>query len=209
MPPHEASPEEAPYFDALRAYADREPGRFHVPGHKGGPGADPGLVEAIGERALAMDIPALIDGIDAGAEPTPYQQAQALAAEAWGAQRTWFITGGASQCNHILCMALAHRGRDVVVQRNCHSSTIDGLVLSGLRPSFMAPELDEELRIAHTVTPETLDRALTETPDAVAALVVSPTYFGAVADVAGQAEVAHAHGVPLVVDEAWGAHLAF
>jgi arginine decarboxylase len=199
----------APYLDALRAYADREAGRFHVPGHKGGAGADPGLVEAIGERSLEMDIPALIEGIDAGPEPTPYQQAQQMAAEAWGAQRTWFITGGASQCNHVALMALAHLGRDIVVQRNCHSSTIDGLVLSGLRPAFMAPELDAELRIAHTVTPETLDRALSENPGAVAASVVSPTYFGAVADVAGQAEVAHRHGVPLLVDEAWGAHLAF
>jgi lysine decarboxylase len=201
--------ERAPYLEALRAYADRDAGRFHVPGHKGGEGADPGLVEALGRRALAMDIPALIEGIDAGPEPTPFQQAQALAAHAWGARRTWFVTGGASQCNHAICMALAHLGSEVVVQRNCHSSTIDGLVLSGLRPTFMAPELDPELRIAHTVTPETLDAALTATPGAVAALVVSPTYFGAVADVAGQAEVAHAHGVPLVVDEAWGAHLAF
>jgi arginine/lysine/ornithine decarboxylase len=209
--PEPAAPEPstAPYLEALRAYADREAARFHVPGHKGGPGADPGLVEAIGERALEMDIPALIEGIDAGPEPTPYAQAQALAAEAWGAERTWFVTGGASQCNHVACMALAHVGREVVVQRNCHSSTIDGLVLSGLRPTFMAPELDAELRIAHTVTPETLEAALSATPGAVAAMVVSPTYFGAVADVAGQAEVAHAHGVPLIVDEAWGAHLAF
>jgi lysine decarboxylase len=207
--PQTPDPATAPYLDALRAYADRDPGRFHVPGHKGGSGADTGLVKAIGERALEMDIPALIEGIDTGREPTPFQQAQALAAEAWGAQRTWFITGGASQCNHVACMALAHRGHLVVVQRNCHSSTIDGLVLSGLRPTFMAPELDAELRIAHTVTPDTLDAALRATPDAVAALVVSPTYFGAVADVAGQAEVAHRHGVPLIVDEAWGAHLAF
>jgi arginine decarboxylase len=199
----------APYLEALRAYADRDAGRFHVPGHKGGPGADLGLVEAIGERALEMDIPALIEGIDAGPEPTPFAQAQALAAEAWGAERTWFLTGGASQCNHVACMALAHLGRDVVVQRNCHSSTIDGLVVSGLSPTFMAPELDSELRIAHTVTPETLDAALAATPGAVAAMVVSPTYFGAVADVAAQAEVAHRHGVPLLVDEAWGAHLAF
>ncbi|HEX4733239.1 MAG TPA: aminotransferase class I/II-fold pyridoxal phosphate-dependent enzyme, partial [Thermoleophilaceae bacterium] len=209
--PHTPTPDAAtaPYLDALRAYADREAGRFHVPGHKGGPGADPGLVKAIGERALAMDIPALIDGIDAGAEPTPYQQAQEMAAQAWGAERTWFITGGASQCNHVALMALAHLGHLVLVQRNCHSSTIDGLVLSGMRPVFMPPELDPELRIAHTVTPDTLDQALTATPSAKAALVVSPTYFGAVADVAGQAEVAHSHGVPLIVDEAWGAHLAF
>src|SRR3954466_2694748 len=186
--PATAGPSTAPYLDALRAYADREAGRFHVPGHKGGPGADPGLIEAIGERALQMDIPALIEGIDAGPDPTAYHQAQELAAEAWGAERTWFITNGASQCNHVALMALAHMGHAVVVQRNCHSSTIDGLVLSGLRPTFMAPELDPELRIAHTVTPDTLDRALAENPSAVAALVVSPTYFGAVADVAGAGE---------------------
>jgi lysine decarboxylase len=199
----------APYLDALRAYADRDAGRFHVPGHKGGEGADPGLVDAIGRRALEMDIPALIHGVDGGPEPTPFQQAQSLAADAWGARRTWFVTGGASQCNHVICMALAHLGRTVVVQRSCHSSTIDGLVLSGLRPTFVAPELDPELRIAHCVTPDALDAALAATPDAVAAMVVSPTYFGAVADVRAQADVAHARGIPLIVDEAWGAHLAF
>ncbi len=63
--------EEAPYLEALRAYAARNPGRFHVPGHKGGPAADPALIEAIGAQALALDIPALTQGIDAGPEPTP------------------------------------------------------------------------------------------------------------------------------------------
>jgi lysine decarboxylase len=180
-----------------------------VPGHKGGSGADPGLIEAIGERALALDIPALVEGIDVGAEPTPFQRAQALAAEAWGARRSWFVGGGSSQSNHIALLALAHSGSEIVVQRNAHSSTVDALVLSGLRPHFVAPELDPELHIAHCLTATSLDEALAQTPGAVAATVVSPTYFGAVADVAGLAEVAHAHGVPLVVDEAWGAHLAF
>src|SRR5690242_6641321 len=163
MPPHDDPPEEAPYFDALRAYAAREPGRFHVPGHKGGPGADPELREALGE-ALAIDIPALMPGIDAGPEPTPFQQAQELAAEAWGARRSWFLINGASQGNHVACLALAHSGREVVVQRNVHSSTIDGAVLAGLRPTFVAPELDPELLIAHCLTPESLDAALERTP---------------------------------------------
>jgi arginine decarboxylase len=198
-----------PYLDALRAYAERDPGRFHVPGHKGGPGADPGLREAFGDAALALDIPALVEGIDVGPDPTPFQRAQELAAQAWGARRSWFLVNGASQGNHVALLALAHTGREIVVQRNAHSSTIDALVLSGLRPTFVAPELDPELHLAHCLVPDTLDRALTDAPGAVAATVVSPTYFGAVADVAALAEVAHSHGVPLVVDEAWGAHFPF
>src|SRR5829696_1930769 len=202
--------EEAPYLDALLAYAERHPGRFHVPGHKGGAGADPALVRAIGERALAFDVPSLTYGVDIGpVVPTPFQRAQALAAEAWGAAQTWFLTNGASQANQVAMMALAHLGRDVVVQRNVHSSTVDGLILSGLRPTFVAPELDPDLQVAHCVTPEALDEALRQTPGAVGASVVSPTYFGAVADVPALAEVARTHDVLLIVDEAWGAHFAF
>ena len=200
---------DTPYLDALRAYAARKPGRFHVPGHKGGPGADPELRELFGDQVLELDIPALTYGIDVGDVPTPFQEAQRLASEAWGARRTWWLVNGASQGNHVALLTLGHRGQRVVKQRNAHSSTIDALIMSGLRPTFVAPELDPELHIAHCMTPEALERALGETPEATGATVVSPTYFGAVADVAGLVEVAHAHGVPLIVDEAWGAHLAF
>ena len=151
----------------------------------------------------------MTEGVDIGPEPTPFQQAQLLAAEAWGARRTWFLVNGASQGNHATSMALGHMGERVVVQRNVHSSVIDGLVLNGMRPTFVAPELDPELGIAHGLTPESLAAALDATPGAVAAMVVSPTYFGACADVAALAEVAHSRGVPLIVDEAWGAHLHF
>jgi lysine decarboxylase len=201
--------QQTPYLDALKAYAERHPARLHVPGHKGGDGADAGLIEAIGELALRMDIPALTYGIDVGVIPSPFEQAQQLAAEAWGARRAWFLINGASQGNLSAGLALAHAGDRVVVQRNAHSSTIDSLVLSGMRPTFAAPEVDPELGIAHCLTEETLDRALEQTPGAVGAWVISPTYFGAAANIRGLAEVAHARGVPLVVDEAWGAHMAF
>ena len=209
---------EAPYLDAVVSYVARNPGRFHIPGHKG-TGSDPGLIAALGEAAVLHDVPPSIEGIDVGPEPTPFQRAQRLAAGAWGARRSWFLVNGASGGNHAICMSLAHasgklatgppdRGR-VVVQRNVHSSTIDGLVLSGLRPTFVAPEIDRELGIAHCVTPEALDAALEAEPNAVAAMLVSPTYFGAVARIDELADVAHARDVPLVVDEAWGAHLYF
>ncbi|HEY5977966.1 MAG TPA: aminotransferase class V-fold PLP-dependent enzyme [Solirubrobacterales bacterium] len=198
-----------PYVDALLAYSAREPGRFQVPGHKGGAGGDPAMRELVGEVGLRNDIPSITEGVDIGPEPTPFQQAQLLAAEAWGAARTWFLVNGASQGNHAACLALAHMGENVVVQRNVHSSVIDGLVLNGMRPTFVLPELDDELGIAHGLIPDSLAASLDATPDAVGAMVVSPTYFGACADIAALAAVAHERGIPLIVDEAWGAHLHF
>jgi arginine decarboxylase len=200
---------DTPYLDAVRDYAARDPARLHIPGHKGGPGADSELIAVIGEAALSHDIPGLIWGVDMGPSPTPFERAQELAAAAWGAARAWFLVNGASQGNLAAGLALAHYGDEVVLQRNGHSSTIDALVLSGLRPTFVAPEVDAELGVAHCVLPESLDRALGATPRATAAWIVTPTYFGAVADVRRLVEVAHAHGVPLIVDEAWGAHMAF
>src|ERR671921_420258 len=180
----------APYLDAVVAYAFRGPGRYHVPGHKGGPGADPGFLKAIGPDALAADIPQDIHGIDLGPSPTAYERAERLAAEAFGAARSFFLTNGAAQ-------------------RNSHASVVDGLVLSGGLPSFVAPEYDAELGITHCVTPDALERALRDAPDASAAFLVSPTYYGMAADVAGCAEVAHRAGIPLVVDSSWGPHFGF
>ena len=199
----------APYLDAVVAYGFRGAGRFHVPGHKGGPGADPGLRFALGDRALAVDVPQDMEGIDIGPSPTPFERAERLAAEAYGAQRTWFLTNGATQGNHALCLALAPLGARVVAQRNSHASVVDGLVLSGGLPSFVAPEYDADLGMAHGVTPEALAEVLRTTPGARAAFIVSPTYYGMAADVAGCAEVCHAAGVPLVVDQAWGPHFGF
>ena len=107
----------APYLEAIVSYGFRGSVSFHVPGHKGGPGADPGLRSAMGERALALDICQDIEGIDVGPSPTPYERAEQLAAAAYGAGRTWFLTNGATQGNHALCLALAKPGQHVLVQR--------------------------------------------------------------------------------------------
>ncbi len=199
----------APYLDAVTAYGFRGSTRFHIPGHKGGSGADPGLVAALGERALLLDVPQDIEGIDVGPSPTPYERAEKLAAEAYGAGRTWFLTNGATQGNHALCLALASPGERVLIQRNSHASVIDGLVLSGGTPSYVAPEYHGELGMALGVTPEALENGLRTAPGARAAFIVSPTYYGLAADIEGCARVAHAAGVALVVDNAWGAHFGF
>jgi arginine/lysine/ornithine decarboxylase len=153
-------------------------------------------------------VPQDIHGIDVG-DDNAFQRAERLAAEAYGAGRTWFLTNGATQGNHALMLTLAPLGARVLAQRNSHASLVDGLVLSGGIPSFVAPEYDDELGITHCVTPAALEAALREAPDARAAFIVSPTYYGMAADVAALADVAHAAGVPLVVDQAWGPHFGF
>jgi arginine decarboxylase len=199
----------SPYLDAVSAYGFRGSTRFHVPGHKGGEGADPGLRAALGDRALLLDVPQDIEGIDLGPSPTPYELAERLAAQAYGAGRTWFLTNGATQGNHALCLALAGPDEPVVVQRNSHASLIDGLILSGGRPTYLPPEYHAELGMALGTTPDALAEALRRAPAARAAFIVSPTYYGLTADVAGCAQVAHEAGAALIVDSAWGAHFGF
>ena len=134
-----------PGRDPLPRRADRlrrsRPGPLPRPRPQGRPGRRPGAARGVRRPAAPARHPAGIEGIDVGPDPaeTPFQLAQRLAAEAWGARRSWFLVNGGSGGNHAICLALAHIGERVVVQRNVHSSTIDGLVLSGLRPRVRRP----------------------------------------------------------------------
>lgn len=203
----------APYADALRHFADAKPMSLMVPGH--GSGAERGaehLAGLFGDRVPAVDIPLMLEGIDLG-EDSPLVRAQQLAAEAWGAKRSWFLTNGASQANRTAAIAVRGLGERVLVQRSMHSSFTDGVLLSGLIPAFVQPAVDAHHGIAHGLTPEVLDEALKREAEAGRAVssvyVVSPSYFGSTADVAGLAEVAHAHDAAIIVDGAWGAHFGF
>ncbi|NMO00264.1 aminotransferase class V-fold PLP-dependent enzyme [Gordonia sp. TBRC 11910] len=199
-----------PYANAVRRFAARDLQRLNVPGHSADPAAAPLLVDFFGAEVLRCDISPLLDGIDKG-ESNPLEEARVAAARAWGARRTWFLTNGASEANRMAALALsAFRSPDgiVVAQRSAHSSFFDGIILGGLDPRFVQPNIDEKHGINHGVTPAAMREALAA-GDAKAAYVISPSYFGAVADVEGIAEVCHEAGVPLVVDAAWAAHFGF
>lgn len=183
----------APYAEALRAHARRSWVRLNVPGHAADTLSFEPLTSLLGPELLRLDFPPLLDGIDLGSD-APLHEALALAADAWGARRTWFLTNGASQGNQIASLVAPALGPVLVVQRSVHSSVIDGLVLSGLDAAFVQPSVDTDQGIAHGVTAEDLAKALAEQPDAAAAYVVSPSYFGAVADVRALADTAHAAG---------------
>ncbi len=206
-----------PYADALDRYVDSNPVQLMVPGHGGTDrGISGRLAGFIGERTLHLDVPMLIDGIDLPTKEhprTPLDQALELAADAWGARRTWFLTNGASQANRTVALAVRGLGEHVLQQRSAHSSFSDGVLVAGITPSYVFPTVDERHGMSHGVSPAALDEALGRAArdgrPASAVYVISPSYFGSVADVRGLADVAHRHGAPLIVDGAWGPHFGF
>lgn len=203
----------APYTEAVERFADSAPLSLMVPGHGNDPEHGSGHLAAIfGDRVPQLDVPLMLQGIDLG-DDSPLVQAQRLAADAWGAKRTWFLTNGASQANRTAAIAVRGLGERILIQRSMHSSLTDGVLLAGLLPSFVSPNVDERHGIAHGLTPAMLEAALVREADAGRAVdsiyVVSPSYFGSTADVAGLADVAHAHDAALIVDGAWGAHFGF
>ncbi len=202
-------PGETPYLDALVRYRDRSPYCFNVPSHKAGRFAPPKFAEAIGPLALGLDIPPIIPGVDAGPDPTPLERSQQLAAEAWGASRTWFIDHGGSGAVHAALLAARQLGSKVLIQRNVHSSAISGLILAGLDPVFVPPEVDAQLGVAHCVSPESLRHELAAHPEEAVVFLLSPTYYGTAANVRALIAEGHAAGKAVIIDEAWGAHLPF
>lgn len=200
---------QTPYADAVRKYAREKHSRFATPGFQMSERAQPELLAMFGRELLYGDVQPLVDGIDNGAFPTPLDVSLQLAAQAWGARRTWFLANGASMGNLTACLAIRNFGENIVVQRTMHSSVIDGLAITGLVASFVAPSFDPNLGIANGVSAKDLELVLSQTKDPVAAYVVTPSYFGAVSDVKALADVAHSYDVPLIVDEAWGAHFGF
>lgn len=201
--------DQTPYADALAKFAKRDIQRLNTPGHQVSATAQPSMLTYFGTELLRLDVQPNVDGIDFGKAPNPLDQSLELAADAWGAHRTWFLTNGASMGNLMACLTLANLGSSIVVQRSVHSSVVDGMALGGLDPTFIYPSIDQELGIANGVTPEDLRASLAAAVNPIAAYVVTPSYFGAVADVAELARVAHSFDVPLIVDEAWGAHFGF
>lgn len=199
------------YADALEALAARNVVRLAVPGHSADRNAAPRLAELVGERVLELDFTPLTPGLDLGPD-SPLERSLAAAARAFDAQRAWFVTNGASQGNRIAALAVGQLGtpdQPVIAQRSAHSSLFDGAVLAGLTLAFVMPEIDTEHGINHGVTPDAFRESIAHNPNAKAAYVISPSYFGAVADIPALSAIAHEAGIPLIVDAAWAAHFGF
>jgi arginine decarboxylase len=137
------------------------------------------------------------------------QDAERLAAHAWGAEHCYFSTNGTSLSNHVAMLTVAAPGDTVLIARNAHKSLIASCIIGHVRPVFLEPDHDDWWDIEHGIAPAELERQLTSHPDAKAVFVTSPSYYGVTSDIATLAELCHSRGIPLVVDEAWGPHFPF
>ncbi|GAA1087721.1 ornithine decarboxylase [Streptomyces javensis] len=137
------------------------------------------------------------------------ERAEELMADAVRAEHTFFSTCGSSLSVKAAMLAVAGPHETLLVGRDAHKSVVSGLIISGVRPVWVDPEWDGARHIAHPPSAASFERAFDEHPEARGALVTSPTPYGSCADLAGIAEVCHRRGRPLIVDEAWGAHLPF
>ncbi|WP_338469963.1 aminotransferase class I/II-fold pyridoxal phosphate-dependent enzyme [Niallia sp. XMNu-256] len=198
-----------PLFSGLLQHSQKNPIQFHIPGHKKGKGVAPEFREFIGDNALSIDL-INIGPLDDLHQPKGIiKEAQDLAAEAFGADHTFFSVQGTSGAIMAMIMSVCGPGDKIIVPRNVHKSVMSAIIFSGAIPIFIHPEIDEHLGISHGITKDSLKRALHEYPDAKAVLVINPTYFGIAADLKGIVEIAHSYDIPVLVDEAHGVHIHF
>jgi arginine decarboxylase len=192
---------DAPLLDAWLRFHEEGPTPFTIPGHKQ-------RHDLVGD-VVAGDVP-LYAGLDTmKLTHRVLADAEARAARLWAADVCRFSVGGATHANQAVALALGTDGDRVVVSRTLHRSMLLGLVLAGLEPVWVRPDVDPASGLPLGVVPATVADALARHPDARAVLVGDPSYVGTVGDVAGLAAAAHEHGVPLVVDAAWAGHFGF
>ncbi|KAK6126620.1 hypothetical protein DH2020_039630 [Rehmannia glutinosa] len=205
-----------PLVSALKTSAEENAASFHFPGHNRGRAAPSSLAHLIGTRPFQHDLPELPELDDLFAPAGPILEAQKQAAELFGASETWFLVGGSTCGVQAAIMATCSPGDILVLPRNSHISAISAMVLSGVTPKYIVPEYDPKWDIAGGITPSqasAVDEAIKELEmegrKPAAVLVISPSYHGICSDITIISKICHKNKIPLIVDEAHGAHFGF
>ncbi|RPI09318.1 MAG: aminotransferase class V-fold PLP-dependent enzyme, partial [Zetaproteobacteria bacterium] len=198
-----------PLFDAMVSLAEARKVSFHTPGHKSGKGISTRFRKFVGSKIFTIDLTTL-DEVDCLQKPVGViKEAQELAAEAHGADRSFFLVNGTTVGNHAMILSTTLPGDEILVARNAHKSILAGIILSGATPRFFLPHFDADLGIAVNVGADAVRSAMRDYPHARVATVTSPNYYGIAADIPAIVEAAQRHGATLLVDEAHGPHLHF
>ncbi len=196
-----------PIFTALKKYKEAGITHFDVPGHKKSKYTP--LAEAFGEKAVMMDANSTKE-LDILANPSGViMEAETLMADAYGADYAYLLVNGSTFGVQIMIMSVCGPKDKIIMPRNVHKSAINAVILSGATPVFIQPEIDPQYGISNGVTVETVKKALKQNPDAKAVFLMNPTYFGVVSDLKEIIRIAHKSGVPVLVDQAHGAHFNF
>jgi lysine decarboxylase len=201
--------QQIPILQVLKQLVSQPDAAFYAPGHKRGQGISRILADFLGNRTFQADLPELPELDNLFAPRGVIQTAQSLAAEAWGADQTWFLVNG-STCGLIAAiLATCGEGDKLLLPRNCHQSAIAGVIHAGVIPIFIEPAYDPAWDLAYSITPETLTCSLQRHPDAKAVLLLYPTYHGVGGNLAQLIKITQAHHLPVIVDEAHAAHFHF
>ncbi|MFE0809250.1 aminotransferase class I/II-fold pyridoxal phosphate-dependent enzyme [Streptomyces sp. NPDC058794] len=198
-----------PVLEALQDFRRRGDIAYGPPGHKQGRGVDPRVAEIVGMDVFRSDVLSLNGLDDRRQSQGVVSRAQELMADAVGADQAFFSTCGSSLSVKTAMLAVAGPGEKLLVSRNAHKAVVAAVVVNGVEPVWVHPKFDTERHLAHPPEPDDVRRKLEEHPDAKGMLLITPTDWGTCADIAGVARVCHEFDVPLIVDEAWGAHLPF
>ena len=184
----------------LEQYAHSGLYPLHMPGHKRRLAPAPGLPASWD----VTEVPGTDDLHEAGGI---LAQAMARTAALYGARRTWYLVNGSTVGLLAGIRALAPAGSTVIAARNCHKAVYHAIELGGLRVRWLAPPVEPQFGIYGSVPPAAVAAALEACPAARCVILTSPTYEGVVSDIGAIAALCHDRGVPLLVDEAHGAHL--
>src|SRR3954470_1679770 len=198
-----------PFYDALKNYVWMAKDQWHTPGHssgeslRGSPWVND-FYEFMGEHVFDADLSVSVPMLDSLMEPKGViGEAQAMAAKAFGARRTYFATNGTSTANKVIFQTLIAPGEKLILDRNCHKSVHHGVVLSGAHPVYLNSALNKKYGLYGPVPKKVLLNAIRKHPDAQALIITSCTYDGLRYDLPSIVEAAHGRGIKVIIDEAW------
>ena len=195
----------APIVEALRKAYENPTYQFHIPGHTKGKGVFKDFKKLIGEKALNIDTTDEFDNLGTLHPATgPIKEAQELAAEAFGAKKTFFLLNGSTAGNLALAMALTKEGQKIIVNRNCHRSILTGLMISGAEPIWICPNRIEDWSVWGNIDAQKIEELIINNKDVSMVWITNPTYEGVVSDIKSISAVCKKYGIPLIVDEAHG-----
>src|SRR4051812_33407249 len=192
--------DKTPVLEAIDQYRRSGDYTFSLPGHRFGRGIDDRTAAVLNRGTFEADVIMAKQAVS---------EAEELMADAVGARHAVFTTCGSSISIHTAMLTVTGPGKRILVDRNVHKSVVASLILAGAHPVWLRPCWDEDRQIAHPASARDVEAALEREPDLSAVLMITPTEYGTGADVRRIAEACHRRGLPLLVDEAWGAHFPF